>query len=277
MRGIGLVLGPLIGACLDVYLGVAACFFVLAGGVILVAILYLCCERDEEMEAFEEEETRVSLRTESFCDTTVTEVTCSTLFSGRFVMAALCAFVCNFNYSFYEPILVSRLTSMHLSPAKRGLFFCIVPMLLIFSTIFMKSSAIDRRAIMIICCFANFVGLIMSGPTNSIYTMAVGFSIFGLANPLCLAQGLPEMKESVLKKYPLLDRKEVAKKSSGIFTAASGLGQMIGPIYGANLRHQIGFRATVECTALISAVFAVLYLEFGDGAKAFCSTLNRRF
>ena len=84
------------------------------------------------------------------------------------------------------------------------------------------------------------------------------------------------MIESVLKKYPLLNKKEVSKRSAGIFTAATGLGQMIGPIYGANLRHSIGFRATVECTALISAIFAVLYLEFGDGAKAFCSSLNRR-
>ena len=47
--------------------------------------------------------------------------------------------------------------------------------------------------------------------------------------------------------------------SSGVFNTANGLGEVIGPLFGAALYRQSGFRATSDMTALIVFVYVMIF------------------
>ena len=62
--------------------------------------------------------------------------------------------------------------------------------------------------------------------------MIVGQALLGLCIPISLILALPSMVESAIAVYPNQVGR-VNNLSSGVFCATSGLGEVIGPLFGA--------------------------------------------
>ena len=70
------------------------------------------------------------------------------------------------------------------------------------------------------------------------------------------------MVETANKYYPNQQRK-VNNVSSGIFNAFLGLGEVIGPLFGASMCEKISFRKTSDIVALICVAYALVFFLFG--------------
>jgi hypothetical protein len=56
--------------------------------------------------------------------------------------------------------------------------------------------------------------------------------------------------------------------ASGIFNAFLGIGQCLGPLYGATTTKRLGFQTTTDILALYSLAFAALYFFSAGGLGA---------
>ena len=71
------------------------------------------------------------------------------------------------------------------------------------------------------------------GFPDNIYMLAVGQVLRGLIDPFILVPSLPEMIETVIPLYPESCESQINDISSGLFNMFLGLGQIIGPLFGA--------------------------------------------
>ena len=70
------------------------------------------------------------------------------------------------------------------------------------------------------------------------------------------------------KRYSEEQKQEVNTLCGGLFNAAMGFGQTLGPLISAVLYDKFGFRWTQDVVALTCIVFAVAYFIFGRGGKS---------
>ena len=90
----------------------------------------------------------------------------------------------------------------------------------------------------------------------------MGQGILGLFIPIGLILGLPTMVETANKYYPSQQSK-VNNMSSGIFNTFLGLGEVIGPLFGATMCEKVSFRKTSDIIALICVAYALIFFLFG--------------
>jgi hypothetical protein len=130
-----------------------------------------------------------------------------------------------------EPILAMRLDEFNLSQMEIVMFFTILPMFYIPTSVLVQYTpkGIEKRAILITACFFAFIENIFVGPSyllgfpNSLLLMAIGQALHGLVDPFLLVPSLPEMIESAMVEYP--DHEFLVNDlSSGIFNACLALG-----------------------------------------------------
>jgi hypothetical protein len=88
---------------------------------------------------------------------------------------------------------------------------------------------------------------------------------------------LPEMIEAVLPLYDDSLEVQINDISSGLFNMFLGLGQIIGPIFGASVTKKYGFQTCCDSVAIICLCFAVLYYLICDGNGAFKASKWRHF
>jgi MFS family permease len=65
---------------------------------------------------------------------------------------------------------------------------------------------------------------------------------------------MSEMIEACRENYPEFDQDRAGSILSGIFSAGYGIGLALGPSSGATLYSFVGFRMTLNITALIVAL-----------------------
>ena len=70
------------------------------------------------------------------------------------------------------------------------------------------------------------------------------------------------------KLYPGQIEK-ISDLCAGIFNSTLGIGQILGPLYGSNVKEFLGFRTTCDIFALIAIAYAFLYLVLGTGWQGF--------
>ena len=86
---------------------------------------------------------------------------------------------------------------------------------------------------------------------------------------------LPEMIDVALEKFPD-DEIAVNDLSSGIFNSFLGIGQVVGPLYGALMTEAFGFRVTTDVMGIITLIFALVYFVVGEGPAAFKQSKLKR-
>lgn len=94
----------------------------------------------------------------------------------------------------------------------------------------------------------------------------------GITDPFTLVPCLPEMIESVLPFYPPNAECEINNLSSGIFNMFLGIGQILGPMLGAELTRAYGFRSCCDIMAVICLIYSIMYYLFANGKAAFRSS-----
>jgi hypothetical protein len=159
----------------------------------------------------------------------------------RFFFGAASGTLGYFLYGFMEPILAFRVGEFQLDQVSIGLFFIIMPMFYIPTSVMVQTvpNGVEKRAILIFACFLSFFGNLCAGPSqifdlpDTIWMMAVGQAAHGLIDPFILVPSLPEMIESVLPLYPESAEPRINDLSSGIFNMFLGIGQVCGPLFGS--------------------------------------------
>ena len=77
------------------------------------------------------------------------------------------------------------------------------------------------------------------------------------------------MIESVVPHFPEDAEAEINNISSGMFNMFLGIGQIMGPMYGAIVATKYDFRFCSDSVAMISLIFSIIYYIFGNGKEAF--------
>ena len=197
------------------------------------------------------------------------------LCNSRFTLAAISSTLCYFTYSFMEPILATRLLDFQLTTTQIGMFFAILPIFYIPSSIAVQFFPvwIEKRLTMILASLFSAFSFLFVGPSlmfhfnDSLLLMAIGQGLVGVFIPYLLIPGLPEMVDSTLPLYPGQER-EVNDLSSGVFAAFLGIGQVLSPPYGSYMTAAYGFRTTSDVVAIMCFVFALVYFYLGNGPEA---------
>ena len=80
---------------------------------------------------------------------------------------------------------------------------------------------------------------------------------------------MQEMMVSTKLKFPDYDFEHSTNLLSGVMNSAVGVGQAIGPIFGASMYQVFGFRTTEDVTAAVIVLIGILYLLFADGFRSY--------
>jgi len=127
----------------------------------------------------------------------------------------------------------------------------------------------DKRIIIMFGVLFCAVALIFVGPSlllnvhdNQLPVMIFGQAALGLFIPVSLILALPTMVELAMRRFPGQDL-HVNNMSAGIFNTMNGVGEVIGPMYGAAAYEHMGFRQTSDTICLICIAYVLVYFTFG--------------
>lgn len=176
-----------------------------------------------------------------------------------------------------EPVLAFRANEFNLSQVEIGIFFIVMPIFYIPTSVYVQKvpSGIQKRAILITAAFLSFFSNLFVGPSkvfqipNNIWMLSLGQILRGCIDPFILVPSLPEMIETALPLYPAYCESQINDISSGLFNMFLGLGQILGPLFGAQMTENYGFQTCCDYVAIICLVFALLYYVTCDGKEAF--------
>ena len=118
----------------------------------------------------------------------------------------------------------------------------------------------------------NAIGYCLNGPAeflpDSLILMAIGNLLTGYAMCYQSCLSLAEMTKRAKELCP--DEKErCGDYCAAIFNTSLGIGQTVGPIYGAYFTEIVGFQGTQDIVSFLCLVLAVLYFFICDGKDAF--------
>ena len=115
---------------------------------------------------------------------------------------------------------------------------------------------------MVLCAISLFcVGpttLLNVGRDQMLWTMILGQGLLGLFIPIGLILALPSMVESVTSASPSQVGR-INNLSAGIFNTANGLGEVVGPLFGAAMYERSGFRFTSDIVVMITFFYAFVF------------------
>ena len=202
-----------------------------------------------------------------------------------YLMSALAGTQVQFIYSYMEPILARRMEEMDLSQVQIGWFFMILPAAYIPSAMIIEKfpKRWDKRVVIISGMVFCALSLFFVGPTtiinfnedSTLAIMIAGQVLLGLAIPISLILALPSMVESVMDVYPNQVGR-VNNLSSGVFGATSGLGEVIGPLFGASMYEYTGFRMTSDMTAMVTFFYVFIFIfVITNGQESITNALTR--
>ena len=144
-------------------------------------------------------------------------------------------------------------------------------------------SSWDKRLLiitgMVLCALSLFcVGpstLLSFSDDKTLAIMIAGQVLLGLCIPISLILALPSMVESVMQAYPTQVGR-VNNLSSGVFGATSGLGEVIGPLFGAAMYEKSGFRMTSDMVAMVTFFYAFVFIfVLTNGMDSVTNALRR--
>lgn len=93
------------------------------------------------------------------------------------------------------------------------------------------------------------VGMFFIGPSlilgfqNSPALVLLGLAIMGIGCGMIIIPVLPDMIEAIEERFPHMHEEELHNNISGLFIAAQGIGETIGPMLGSTLTELYGFRS----------------------------------
>lgn len=132
----------------------------------------------------------------------------------------------------------------------------------------------DNRVPLFVASLFIFVAGLLMGPSqvlgfpDKIWIACLGQLILGFGMSGSLIPSLPEMIRQGKEKYPRQQEK-VSDLAAGVFNSLLGFGQILGPLYGANMMESTSFRYTCDFVALVGLLNAISLLVFGNAWEGF--------
>lgn len=179
--------------------------------------------------------------------------------------------------TFLQPILALHLEKFGYTPSFIGLSFAI-PTLIYAATsplVFVMTSKMRKPGVILIGYSLLTLGMFLTGPSkllgiyNSPSFIILGLAITGFGCGMVIIPVLPDMIEAAEDRYPFLNEDELHNNISGVFIAAQGLGETLGPIMGSVFEDVYGFRTAADIIAVGISAFLILYFLTCGGFTAF--------
>lgn len=185
--------------------------------------------------------------------------------------------------TYLQPTLALHLRSYDYQPIFIGFSFAIPT--LIFATtsplIHILTKRISKRGTIFLGFVIEGCAFLLVGPSyylnfsESITITMFGICLLGLGAGMIIIPCLPEMIEATEIRYPGIEMDVLHNKISGIFIAAQGVGETLGPVMGSVFEDLHEFRGSQDIMAFILLSFMVLYFLFCGHVNIFTRTPSK--
>lgn len=130
---------------------------------------------------------------------------------------------------------------------------------------------IEPRVFLIGSCIVIAFGYFLNGPCellpDSVALMAIGNFLSGFAMCYQSVYSITELAARTRLIYPNVGA-EISDYCAATLNTFIGMGQALGPVYGANMTASLGFKVAQDGVSIACLVYAVIYFIVCDGATA---------
>jgi MFS family permease len=169
--------------------------------------------------------------------------------------------------TFLHPILSPKLEDEGYSVIFIGTCFAIPTLVYAGSSplIFMMTTKVRKAGVIFLGYLIVTIAMFLIGPSKVLnlpeYTTITlaGLTIFGLGCGMIIIPVLPDMIEATEQRHPGTDMDQLHNSISGLFIAAQGLGETLGPILGSIFENKYTFRPAVDLLSIILFSFMIIY------------------
>jgi len=115
------------------------------------------------------------------------------------------------------------------------------------------------------------LGILLMGPSyvfgflflpNSKYIMTLGIVVLGFSTSFNIIPLFPLLMKEIKHIY-CIQSTDVTDLASGLYTAAFGVGTIIGPLVGAYLDSLLGFQLTTDVLAFVTVLLLICMIIDG--------------
>lgn len=169
--------------------------------------------------------------------------------------------------TFLHPILSPKLEDEGYSVIFIGTCFAIPTLVYAGSSplIFKMTEKLKKAGVIFLGYLALTIAMFLIGPSKVLglpeFTSItlIGLTICGLGCGMIIIPVLPDMIEATEDRHPGTDMDQLHNSISGLFIAAQGLGETLGPILGSVFENKYTFRPAVDLLSMILFTFMILY------------------
>ena len=130
---------------------------------------------------------------------------------------------------------------------------------------------IEPKVFLIGSCLIIAFGYFLNGPCevlpDSVVLMAIGNFLSGFAMCYQSVYSITELAARTRLLYPE-GSDEISDFCAATLNTFIGMGQALGPVYGANMTAALGFRVAQDGVSVACLAYAVLYFFVCDGPTA---------
>jgi len=137
------------------------------------------------------------------------------------------------------------------------------------SLIYILTAKFKKTAVIFLGYLVLSIAMFLVGPSHLLgdffqtpVITFVGLSIMGFGCGMIIIPVLPDMIESTEERNVGMDTDELHNNISGLFIAAQGIGETLGPVLGSVFEHNYGFRTSNDIMVCTLLTFMVLYYTF---------------
>jgi MFS family permease len=179
--------------------------------------------------------------------------------------------------TFLQPTLAVKLKDAGFGEIVIGTCFAIPTLIYAFSSplIYTMTSKNKKGLVILEGYLIISIAMFLIGPSqllgfNDITEITmVGLVIMGLGCGMIIIPVLPDMIEASEERHPGTDMDQLHNGISGLFIAAQGLGETLGPVLGSVFKVNFGFRLSQDILAISLLCFMVLYYLLCGRSKLF--------
>ena len=185
----------------------------------------------------------------------------------RFTMGTISQIMVFTAITFLHPILSPKLEDEGYSVIFIGTCFAIPTFVYAGSSplIFKMTEKLKKSGVIFLGYLALTIAMFLIGPSKVLglpeltSITLIGLTICGLGCGMIIIPVLPDMIEATEDRHPGTDMDQLHNSISGLFIAAQGLGETLGPILGSVFENKYTFRPAVDLLSMILFTFMIIY------------------
>ena len=186
--------------------------------------------------------------------------------------------------NFAPAILSKRLAEMKVDRHYYGIFFALPFVFPVFSTIIVVKimDKIDNHILLWVGKLFMAIGFMLIGPSyfwgfsENIWVMLAGISILGFSASFAVIPLLPIIMTEIKSKFSD-NQSWIIDTASSLYNSAFGVGNILGPIVGAHLSANYGFRTWTDILSHFSFLLFLILLIGGNYKKIMSCTFSKKY